>query len=658
MDIKPGDGVFDNYVFSDIKRGSTSKTLLIALPGMIVVVFVCFLMASTITKSYQKNVESRLAYMSNSLVQPLWNLNLKDIQIQANTMLQDDLVLSVEIIDDRNNILFAETERLSEHSEQHILPIFFDNLKIGEMTVVLSRENLVQRIRLTMAIVVVSGVALILILYWVTRLREEVEQRKRYQSALSKSIQQAKAANKAKSVFLANMSHELRTPLNAILGFSNMLEKDPNMDNAQLEKLNIINRSGAHLLSMINSVLELSRIEAGRTEVDKITFNLSELLQEIVSIFELRAKAVGLAFEYHIEPVLNRNINSDLGKVRQIIINLLENAIKFTLAGKVILNAKSHTVEGDQDQQKLLIEVMDTGIGIDKDKLPEIFDPFIQLNSNSSTAKGTGLGLAITKSFVELLNGTISVESELGKGASFQVTIPVVTAKITDATEDNRYTQEVKSLSDGQPNWRILIAEDNSDNALLLSGLLTDVGFDVKVAVNGYEAVELFKAWRPHFIWMDMRMPVMDGYEASEKIRSLPGGAEVKIVALTASAFREQTQSMINAGCDAVMHKPIDLDEIYQMLEQQLGVRYTYQQKDIKARHYHPTSKDLDSIPAPLKAYLRDSAKTLDQDDFKTALVPLYDINPELAEYFAMLANGFRFDAVLELLSPMEETSP
>ena len=366
----------------------------------------------------------------------------------------------------------------------------------------------------------------------------------------------AETANQAKTTFLANMSHELRTPLNAILGFSGMIGHDRQVSPSILEKVAIINRSGEYLLTMINDVLDLSKVEAGHIELEPQAFDLTDMLEDIRRMFDIRTESAQLSFEFEIDPNLSRFIKADLGKLRQILVNLLGNAVKFTQEGGVALRVRTLPIADDPSIVTLQLEVEDCGTGIASENIDRVFEPFVQAGRSPTSTKGTGLGLSITKSFVELMNGEISLESAPGKGSLFCVKLPVALAEAAETSGAELARPEVLGLESGQPDWRILVVEDNLENRLLLGGLLKQAGFTLREAEDGEQAVSLFKKWRPHFIWMDMRMPVMNGYKATKKIRSLPGGEMVKIVAITASAFKEQHQTILEAGCDAIVHKP------------------------------------------------------------------------------------------------------
>jgi signal transduction histidine kinase/CheY-like chemotaxis protein len=458
----------------------------------------------------------------------------------------------------------------------------------------------------------------------------------------------AETANHAKSIFLANMSHELRTPLNAILGFSSMMRKDSSITEPQRGNLDIINRSGEHLLSLINDVLEMAKIEAGRGQLENIPFDLGLVVRDVTDMMQARAQEKGLQLIIDQSSRFPRFIKGDESKLRQVLINLVGNAVKFTQQGGITVRLG---VKADTEPQRLLIEVEDSGIGIKPEDQQAIFEPFIQL-SQSGMQKGTGLGLSIARQFVELMGGNISLQSTPGKGSIFRLELPMQLVAEADISKPPEKMGEAIGLVPGQPEYRILIVEDQMENRLLLEKLLQDIGFKVMLAENGEQAIKQFQSWHPHFIWMDRRMPIMDGTEATKHIRALPDGKEVKIVAITASAFKEQRDELTQAGMDDFVRKPYRSNEIYECMAKHLGVRYVYSNEYLaeKETPLELTQAMLQGLSPALRTKLEETLQSLDSERIDAVIQEIAQHDAPLGKILAYLAGNFDYPAILRAL--------
>lgn len=472
------------------------------------------------------------------------------------------------------------------------------------------------------------------------------EAMRRAQARAIKAQKQAEAANRAKSVFLATMSHELRTPLNAILGFSALMRSDSGLNEGQRENLDIINRSGEHLLILINDVLDMAKIEAGRVVLEVEPFDLGALVRDITDMLGKRAEEKGLQLLLDQSSKIPRFIKSDKEKLRQVIVNLVSNAVKYTNHGSVILRLG---FQAGDEVFRLIIEVEDSGVGISKDDQARIFEPFVQVGK-SGTQKGSGLGLAIAREYVELMGGNIEVDSTPDTGSLFRVNLPVQRAEEADVVPPEVARGRVIGLEPGQTEYRILIVEDQVENQLLLQRLLKDAGFTVKLAENGAEGVELFQSFRPHFIWMDRRMPVMDGLEATRCIRALDGGREVKIVAVTASVFGEQRAEILTQGMDDFVRKPYRPAEIFECMERHLGVRYLYGQDEPSTADSPLPVGTLVQLPEVLRHELADALINGNTEHIAELILRVEQQDAALAKALARHVAAFNYLPILNAL--------
>ncbi|BAT53455.1 multi-sensor hybrid histidine kinase [Nostoc sp. NIES-3756] len=494
------------------------------------------------------------------------------------------------------------------------------------------------------------------------------------QVALEQAAERAAIANRAKSQFLAKMSHELRTPLNAILGFTQLMSRANNTPTEFRENLNIITRSGEHLLTLINDVLEMSKIEAGQLILTETYFNLHRLLRSINDMFALRASQKGLNLISDWDATVPCYVCADEAKLRQILINLLANAIKFTATGTIIMRGRAFLSSNRQKQDTanhntittsnsphlqpfvLHLEVEDTGCGIPASETESIFEAFMQTQQGRQ-AQGTGLGLSISRQFARLMNGDISVKSTGNQGSTFTCQVLLHLADSVDLI-DSSLKPHVIGLEPGQPTYRILVAEDVVENRQLLIKLLETVGFEVSGAENGAQALSLCQEWLPHLIWMDIPMPVMDGYTATQKIRTTDAGKDVVIIALTASAFQEDYAASLQAGCNDYITKPFTETVLFDKMAHYLGVRYLYAQETASDLNL-PTSQTKSLTPSDLRlmppgwiAQVHEAALDLDDAKLYKLIQKIPSQNKSLADALKSLIDNFHHEAITTLTQP------
>ncbi|MGP1386959.1 MAG: PAS domain-containing protein [Thainema sp.] len=691
--------------------------------------------------------------------------------------------------DDLDGMMQAIDQHLSGHTEYYQAEYRLLN-KSGQYTWILDRGR---------ALFDVEGLPIRM-----TGSHTDISDRKQQENALrmanialDQAKQIAETANQAKSEFLANMSHELRTPLNAILGFSRLMAQDISLSSTQKENLNIINRSGEHLLELINDVLDMSKIEAGYNTLHMTHFNLHQLLTDISNMFELRAHEKGINLILDTDANLPVYIQADAGKLRQVLVNLLSNALKFTKEGTIALRSRtlssadstgttthintninidihadiksdnnadsdldlrtdshidkntekdiytrlnidtdittgksfnitanssthlnlhldlevntnsaeitSHTdakitdaktdAKADENSRKsiepiessnhspliLLFEVQDTGYGIEADDMPKIFEAFVQSEVGLNTRSGTGLGLPITQKFVELMGGQITVTSRDMTYAPRQPNARPVLSSQADCMIGSRFCftiqaapgsptsvenllpkRQIIGLAKGETPRRILIAEDRWESRHLLQQILSPLGFKIKTAENGREAVEIWEQWNPELIWMDMRMPVMDGYQATRYIRSHIKGQATAIIALTASGLDSERAFILSAGCNDYVRKPFQESLILEKIAEHIGVRYDY--REINQSTISPRLQPVDDCAEQLKQHLThlpfewvkslwQAAKVADNDLIIDLIQSQKNINPQLSIIIQNIIDHFRYDILIQVTS-------
>ncbi len=466
---------------------------------------------------------------------------------------------------------------------------------------------------------------------------------------------QAQEATRAKSRFLANMSHEIRTPLNAILGFSQLMRTDPDISPNQRQRVDTISRSGEHLLALLNDILELSKAEAGRQTLDPTTFDLHALFVDLTVMFRQATEAKHLTLETDGLDRVPQYVVADSLKLRQTLINLLGNAVKFTTTGGIKLRAWTEPL-GPSDppvagQRSLVAVVEDSGPGIGAEDLSRLFEVFEQTQKGHRTGHGFGLGLAISRQFARMMGGDVTVTSELGKGTAFRVEVLVMhgTASATSAPGD----RDVLRLEPGQSPCRVLVVEDSADSRRLLVEMLGDVGFEVTEADDGIDGVAACLNQQPDLLLIDNMLPGIDGDEAIRRIRQSEGGARVKIIMVTADATPEARNRAMVAGAEDFVAKPFRRGEMFEKIRLLTGVRYAYAEplpSDAAKPSPAPTRNRLEQLPAALREQLREAAIRGRQEHLLALADQVRAVDLAAGEGLRGMIDAFDYDLLTQLV--------
>jgi CheY-like chemotaxis protein len=458
------------------------------------------------------------------------------------------------------------------------------------------------------------------------------------------------------------MSHEIRTPMNAVLGYTQLLQRSPNLSPEQEHALKAIRRSGDHLLALISDILELSRIEAGHVELIPETFSVAGLLGDLDLMFRVRTDAKGLELTFDVAEEVPPHLVADRGRVQQVLINLIGNAVKFTERGGIVLRVRSEAAFPDDLDAPLLVsmEVEDTGHGMDTMHLDAIFGSFEQVDSSPARNEGAGLGLTISRNFARLMGGDVVVSAQPGQGSCFTFTFRSAAGAAGDLPAPPEYRQ-VLGIETGTGPRRVLVVDDRDTNRDVLVRMLQPLGFETREASNGLEGLEVFESWRPQVVLVDIVMPVMDGKEAIRRMRALPDTDGVAIVALTASTLQEERQTVLALGANAFLRKPFREEDLLEAIRIHAHINYIYGDEMSEPTPINGEQLSiaqaraaLGGLPPALVARLRSIVMRGAINESRTIVEEIHPYDPHLADLVRQRADGY----VLDELHALWEEDP